>query len=90
MTVEPWGAGPEKGGNMANLADSTLDPVFWLHHGVVDFMFTFWQAGVMATHARLMLVCWSRRGSTTRKTSTPPAQPVKRVAWLTCERDNVY
>ncbi|CAE7248067.1 ODHCY [Symbiodinium sp. CCMP2456] len=32
------------GGNMANLPDSTLDPVFWLHHGVVDFMFTFWQA----------------------------------------------
>ena len=29
---------------MANLPDSTLDPVFWLHHGVVDFMFTFWQA----------------------------------------------
>ena len=37
-----------RGGNMANLPDSTLDPVFWLHHGVVDFMFTFWQAGTLA------------------------------------------
>ncbi len=31
------------GGNMANVAEAPFDPVFWMHHGFVDLIWSEWQ-----------------------------------------------
>ena len=70
---------------MANLPDSTLDPAFFLHHGLVDFMFLFWQDGPLGKEsdsaARGVLLC-GRRGNITTTPHTPNARPVGPVPWL--------
>ena len=71
---------------MANLPDSTLDPVFWLHHGVVDFTFTFWQARVTATHVRshcsVLFQAWQHN-----KEDKHPTCRTCKTCCLTCKWD---